>query len=226
MKLGIVLPSYLYSEERKRLATDAFISLARTDSLLEPAALMLLIRGPIQSYTVPLEMLQRKFRMVMKPDDGLEGTEQPLAYGTSWLFENGDVDFVTWMGDDALFNPLWLWRLERLVKNHPDAKSWSVYRSAHEAVHKSLQETGDEVRVRSICGHGLTLSRKEWTEWGIDWRKGSWGCHQGDTLDLVHSEERPGERWVTRESYIQHTGKVGVHCTESIPEYAKNFVLA
>jgi hypothetical protein len=224
MKLGIVLPSYLYNEERKRLAGNAFVSLARTDSLPQTSTLLLLVRrGTSQSYTVPMEMLQKKFHVILKTDEGLEGTEQTLAFGTTWLFENRDVDYVTWMGDDALFNPLWLWRLDGLIKRHPKAVSWSVYRSAFEFVHRTIQETEEDVMVRSICGHGLTFSKKEWTEWGIDWTKRGWNCHQGDTLDLVHSEERSGERWVTKQSYVNHMGKVGVHCTPDIPEYAKDF---
>lgn len=224
MRLGIVLPSYMYSEERKRLATAAFLSLAKSEALPHPTDLLLLVKsGTAQAYTTPIELLSNKFNVIIRTDEGLNGTEQTLAFGTQWLFENRGVEYVTWMGDDALFHPMWLWKLQRLIAEHPEAKSWSVYRSAFEFVHRTLDEGGEDVKVRSICGHGLTFSKKEWSEWGVDWRVGAWACHQGDTLDLVHSEVRPGERWVTKNSYIEHTGRVGVHCTPDIPEYAKNF---
>lgn len=227
MKLGIVLPSWMYSEERKRLASAAFYSLMETEPLPVETKLLLLVKsGRSQDYLPVLDGLSRRFSVILKTDDGLNGTEQTLAYGTYFLFENFGMDYVTWMGDDALFHPLWLWKLEGLIKRHPRAKSWSVYRSSYEWVHKTLDDSGEDVLVRSICGHGMTLSQKEWKEWGVDWRTGRWGCDWGDTLDLVHFVTREGERWVTKESWLDHTGKTGVHCTTAIPEYAKNFQMA
>ena len=224
MRLGIVLPSYMYSQERKRLAANAFVSMSRTESLQQETTLLMLVKsGTAEQYSVPVEELSKKFRVILKTDEGLAGTEQTLAFGTQRLFEEFGVEYVTWMGDDALFHPMWLWQLEGLVKRHPKAKSWSVYRSSFEFVHRTIKEEKEDVLVRSICGHGMTVSKKEWMDWGVDWKVGQWCCHQGDTLDLVHSEARPGERWVTGKSYIQHTGVVGIHCTESIPEYAKDF---
>jgi hypothetical protein len=99
-----------------------------------------------------------------------------------------------------------------------------VYRSSFEWFHRTLDEAGEDVSVRSICGHGLTMTKQEWTEWGIDWKVGAWGCPYGDTLDLVHMHEREGERWVTKQSFLEHTGKEGVHATVDTPEYARNFV--
>ena len=202
---------------------DAFYSLAGSESLKDSTTLLLLVKhGHSQEYTDPVERLGRKFRVILKTDGGLNGTEQTLAFGTQWLIDNFGLEYITWMGDDALFHPMWLWKLEGLIKRHPAAKSWSVYHSAYEFVHRTLR-TEEDILVRSICGHGMTFSREEWKEWGIDWKKGMWCCCQGDTLDLCHSEWRTGERWVTNKSYIQHTGKVGVHCHEGIPEYAKDF---
>jgi hypothetical protein len=226
MKLGIVLPSFLYNDERKRLAADAFNSLIQTERLEHETRLLLLVKaGHAAEYNGPMEGLTKTFNVILKTDEGLDGTEQTLAFGTQYLLDNFGVDYITWMGDDALFNKMWLWHLEGLIKRHPDAKSWSVYRSAYEWVHKTLDDTGTDVLVRSICGHGMTFTKKEWEEWGIDWKKGKWFCHQGDTLDLVHSEVRAGERWVTKKSWVEHTGKQGVHCTVLTPEHAKDFQL-
>lgn len=225
MKFGIVLPSYMYNTKRCQLADAAFQSLAKTEPLQEETTLLLLIKGPASNYQMHLEQLKTKFHLIVKTDEGLSGTEQTLAFGTQWLFENFGVDYVTWMGDDALFNPYWLWKLAGLIERHPDAVSWSVYRSSFEWIHKTLKEEGEDVLVRSICGHGLTLSKKEWTEWKIDWHKQAWWAPDGDTLDLVHVDERKGERWVTKRSFIQHTSPhEGTHCTANTPEYANAFV--
>ena len=152
----------------------------------------------------------------------VKGTEQTLAYGTQYLLDRG-VDYVTWMGDDALFNPLWHQKLKELVVAKPDALAWSVYRSAYDEFHPTLEVNGHYVKVGSICGHGMTFSKEEWKRWGIDWRLGAWYCHRGDTLDLHHAQFREGERWVTKVSYVEHTGRVGLHCRAHIPEYAVDF---
>lgn len=222
MKLGIVLPSYMYNPTREQLATAAFISLAQTEALPEKTRLLLLVRDAYK-YGDIASALREKFDVILRSDEGLNGTEQTLAFGTTFLLDNYNVDYVTWMGDDALFNQMWLWKLEGLIARHPEAKSWSTYRSAYEWVHRTLDETGEDVQVRSICGHGMTFSRKEWQDWGVQWEQGAWCAPDGDTLDLVHVAERPGERWVTKSSYVQHTGRVGVHCTVDIPEYGRDF---
>lgn len=225
MKIGIVLPSYIYNDIRRDLADDALWSLARTEPLRETTRLLLLVKsGRVQEYTPYLEGLRKNFNVIIKTDEGLNGTEQTLAFGTKWLIDNFDTDYITWMGDDALFHTLWLWKLQGLIQRHPEAKSWSVYRSAFEWVHRTLDDTGQDVLVRSICGHGLTFSKKEWLEWGKDWTNGNWEDPFEETLDMKHAWERKGERWVTKESWVQHTGKVGVHCNENIPEFAKDFV--
>jgi hypothetical protein len=223
VKMGIVLPSFLYNDKRKQLADQTFRSLAKTEPRMESTRLLLLVRSP-HEYTTYVELLKDKFNIILKTDEGLTGTEQTLAFGTTWLWENYDLDVITWMGDDALFNPFWLWKLEELIQRHPGARSWSVYRSSFEWFHRTLDEAGEDVSVRSICGHGLTMTKQEWTEWGIDWKVGAWGCPYGDTLDLVHMHEREGERWVTKQSFLEHTGKEGVHATVDTPEYARNFV--
>ena len=223
MKLAIVLPTYLYSPERRRLAKNAFNSLMKVDALEHETRLLLLIRGHVSDYMGYVPGLSKKFGVILKTDEGLKGTEQTLAFGTQYMIENFGADHITWMGDDALFHPMWLWYLDGLIKRHPDAKSWSVYRSAYEWFHRTIDDSGEDVRVRSICGHGMTFTAKEWQEWGVDWKKVSTDPNTM-TLDLTHYEERPGERWVTKKSYMAHTGKIGVHCDKDVPEFARDFV--
>jgi hypothetical protein len=201
--------------------------LMESEPLQKGVRLLLLVKqGHSQEYVDVVHGLSKKFSVVLKTDEGLQGTEQTLAFGTTWLFDDFNLDYVTWMGDDALFHPMWLWKLEQLVKRHPEARSWSVYRSAYEWIHRTLSDEGEDVLVRSICGHGLTFSRNEWREWGVDWRTVHAGGPDELTLDLMHWEQRRGERWVTKDSWLQHTGKVGVHCSEQTPEFARNFQMA
>lgn len=226
MKLGIVLPSWIYSAERRKLADATFASLMQTEPLEKDTRLLLLVKvGHTKEYVDYVHALTKNFSVILKAEDEqtCKGTEQTLAFGTSWLFKATDVEYITWMGDDALFHPMWLWKLESLIKRRPAARSWSVYRSAYEWIHRTLQETDEDVLVRSICGHGLTFSRNEWEAWGIDWRTVHAGGPDELTLDLMHYEARVGERWVTKQSWIQHTGKEGVHCSKDIPEFARDF---
>jgi hypothetical protein len=46
----------------------------------------------------------------------------------------------------------------------------------------------------------------------------------GNTLDLHHACNRPGERWATARSFVQHTGIEGVNVTRGIPEFAIDFI--
>lgn len=226
MKLGIVLPSLLYSKEREKLAEAAFLSLAKTESLMQETLLLLLIEsGTTYQYAPYLDGLRKSFRVFVKTYDDLKGTEQKFAFGTSYMLENFGVDTVTWLADDTLYHPLWLWKLDGLIKRHPEAKAWSVYRSAFEWMHRTIKEEGDDVLVRSVCAHGMTFTKKEWQEWGMTWEEaGKYGVDGQVTLDVEHPDARPGERWVTKQSWLEHTGKTGIHATPELPEYAREFV--
>ena len=221
----MVLPTWVYDGRRRELAATAFESLAKTMRPSEPALLLVVRKSSIfEEPTLPQGDFGETVCVDEPPEVG--GTEQTLAWGTQYIFDNWpEVTHAVWLGDDALFNPRWLIELEALIGRHPDARAHSVYRSAYEQIHKTLIETESDAMVRSLCGHGLTFTREEWRAWGIDWRHGKiWSCPTGgETLDLYHSWARPGERWVTRQSYVQHTGLWGVHCRPGIPEHAQNF---
>lgn len=220
---GIVLPSYVYNGSRAQLATVAFDSLAKTLPGEKKAKLLLILKlSP--HYVHETGRFQDNFDLEVLPDpSGVYGTESTLAWGTEHLFEQG-CDTVTWMGDDALFHPEWILKLRELINAKSDAKAWSVYRSNYTAVHQTIKEDGDYVQVSSVCGHGFTVSRREWELWGVKWFHGpAWISPYGDTLDMHHIFVRSGERWVTSKSYVDHTGRTGLHCQPHIPEYAMNF---
>lgn len=225
MKFGVVLPTWVYSRTRQVWADAAFRDLVLTQSPSEMPHLLLLV-GPA-NYNYPTEELGKVFHCTAFPQpENVSGTEQTLAYGTEWMLGETDATHIVWLGDDALFNPRWLIELEALIGRHPEARGWSVYRSAYEQIHKTLVETESDAMVRSLCGHGLTFTREEWVAWGIHWQQGKMWTNPtgGETLDLHHVWARPGERWVTKRSYIQHTGTTGFHCQPQIPEHARDFV--
>lgn len=228
ISFGIVLPSQIYSEYRRDLAKKAFESLLKTRPPTLTPFLFLLIKSRHEVY--PAEGIHKGFFLYDLEEPGRElGTEAALAYGTDQVFKNPGITHVVWMGDDSLFHPDWLIQLEALILRHPKARAWSVYRSAYEAVHATLEcrldKDVEDVRVRSLCGHGMTITKEEWQEWGIKWQDGrnSWGSPSGNTLDLLHVHSRPGERWCTAKSYVEHTGRTGKNCQADIPEWAVAF---
>lgn len=235
IRFGVVLPTFIYNEYRKELAAKAFETLLLTrQPTAKPIVTLVLEKAGVDPiHPEPAEYDGYYLNHLIDDESEAVGTEQTLAAGTQTVFDGpGDISHVVWMGDDSLFHPDWLRELEYLIDRHPDAKGWSVYRSAYEAAHRTLltDATGD-CRVSSLCGHGFTISREEWTGWGIDWRnppavqggQPRWPGPEGNTLDILHPFARPGERWCTGKSYVQHTGRRGVNCTPDIPEWAVDF---
>jgi hypothetical protein len=230
MKFGIVLPTHCYNQQRMFWAIAAFQSLAKTLQpekrpllLLIPHKDSLLDKEPHLLYQPPAFQNE-----IVQQPDSIGGTEQTLAWGTEQVFLNPDISHCVWMGDDALFNPHWLQQLENLILRHSEAKAWTVYRSAHVRYHAPLMtdSSSGDVLCRSLCGHGMTFTRWEWQEWGIHWSQGQrWpSVSGGNTLDLHHACNRPGDRWSTARSYVQHTGTAGVNVTPGVPEFAIDFV--
>jgi hypothetical protein len=224
VKFGLVMPTYVYNDTRRILADRTFETLLKMESRETPL-LVLVVKE--NGYTYRMEDLRRRFWLEVQGNsrEGVEFkfSEQPAVHGTYLAFERG-AEYVVHLNDDSLFHPRWLLELEDLIGRHPDAISWSVYRSARQDVHQPIREAGGDVLVSSICGTGITFSRREWQEFGIDWHDYQWTSPRGSTLDLYHPHVRQGERWCTGRSFLDHTGRVGIHCTPAMPEYALNFV--
>jgi len=223
-QFGVVLPTYIYDQERARLAKLCFESLLKTEvNELGRVPLLLLMtrKGEIGFQYPELADYKNWLPIVIGDPAGINGVDGTLCYGTTMLFEMG-VDYVTWMGDDSLFHPRWLVELKGVIERHPDALSWSCYRSANVKTHENLRtdEHGD-VMVSSI-GYGMTFPKREWFDSEIS-KQTDWTSPQGDTMDLWHAWKRPGERWVTKQSWIEHTGRFGVHCRPEVPEWAVDF---
>lgn len=225
MKIALVLPTWIYADARRALADACFASLLRTVLPAITPQLLLLVKPT--EYVYPVAALQDKFWTLVLPQQAngvvFEGSDQPMVYGCERAFEHG-ADLVVQLGDDTLFHQGWLQELLTLVGRRPQAVAWSVYRSAHVAVHVPLREENGDVLVRSINGNGLAISREEWGRWGLNWRDKVWASPNGITLDMHHLSNRPGERWVTSRSFLEHAGRDGTHCKPGIPEFAIDFV--
>lgn len=230
MKIAIVMPTWI-RQHRVEYADKCFPSFLMT---VKPAnvdlALLLLVKSGI--YTYPFGELRRKCWLTVDQQEkyGFRGCDQPMVFGCELACDMG-ADILIQLGDDTLFHPLWLVNLQETILKYPDARAWSVCRSANTAIHRTLREEGDHVFVASINGNGLTLSSEEWASWGLrwqdanDWEEPYWRSPQGHkTLDMHHVEARPGHRVVTRSSYIEHIGYDGTWCKPGSLEHAMNFV--
>lgn len=226
-KFALVMPCWPRTEERIRLADDTFRTLLDTDltGIGVPMLILLWKPGP---YTYPVDALRKKFWLLywQQCHEGrwLEGVDQPLVYGSGLAVEYG-ANYVVHLGEDTLFHPEWLRHLDSLIDAKPNAKSWSVYRSSRFDIHTTLEEDHDHVRVRSINGNGLCVSAQEWRSWGLYWtQEVYWRSPNGTTLDMHHLSFHHGDRWVTRRSWIEHTGLNGAHSSAATPEVAFDFV--
>ena len=224
MQFGVALPSFISDPERQRLAKLCFASLLKTDVRplsRKPMLLLMVRRGEIVFDYPKIEAMSEDWTpIVINDPSGIQGVEKSLAYGTSKLVEMG-CDYVTWMGNDSLFHPRWLLELKGVIERHPDAVAWSCYRSANVKTHVNLEERDGDVSVTSI-GYGMTFSKQEWLDSKIATQP-DWNSPYGDTMDLWHMWKRPGERWVTGKSWIEHTGRWGEHCRPEVPEWAIDF---
>lgn len=228
MRFGLVMPTYIYRPDRAALARDGFRTLLRTRWRERPSLLLLVMAS---DFAYPVSELSTVFHLetMRQWAEGADfrGISQPLIHGTDLAFAGG-ADVAVHVNDDSLFHPDWLLQLESLSLRHPGAQAWSVYRSAHRAVHREIRNDGDDILVSSINGNGLAISRAEWQAWAPRWQDHAWPDNPRDpsvvTLDTLHARQRPGERWVTARSWMEHTGRDGVHCQPGIPEQAVDFV--
>lgn len=237
INIGLVLVSYIYSQERAGWAERSFRSLARTN-----------VDGlgykPVMQYTyrlppaVPFDYFQcvlqwkEKFEgMAVDEPADVKGLDPVVIWSANHLMaKRPDVSHVMFLMDDFLYHPDWLLKLRDLIERHPEARGWSVYRSGYMRHHKTVryEEWTEDHGVTSISGIGC-ISQVEWQEYAPDWHRGHGGfpvpqeCGGGNTLDLHHAYARPGERWATGKSYIQSIGVNGLHCRNG-QDVAEEFV--
>jgi hypothetical protein len=232
MKFGAALPTLLYSPERKRIAHLSYESLARTEvSECDMPLPMYVVAGDKVSGEAVFEHLLYQPGWILEPHvfhqpSEVSGLDPSLAWIVEKFFDETDCTHVIELADDMIYHPKWFIELKALVERHPDARAWSVYRSAHTRHHRTIRVDGEDHLVTSMAGNGTCWTREEWKSWGVHWKQGpTWPVPTGgDTLDLHHAYHRPGERWATNWSYMDHIGVTGIHCQPGVPEHAINFV--
>jgi len=232
-KFGFVLPSYIASPEREAIAVRSYSSLAQSIIPDEDQALpVFVVVVGMNSMNLAIEylMADNRFRAHIKAQPvEVSGLDPSLAWIVEKLFAETECSHIVELADDMIYHPQWFIKLKALVERHPDARAWNVYRSAHTRHHRTIRQSDDEYQdhlVTSMAGNGTCWTREEWNVWGVNWKQGpTWPVPTGgDTLDLHHAYFRPGDRWATDKSYMQHIGIIGVHCHPGTPEHALNFV--
>lgn len=147
-----------------------------------------------------------------------------------------EITHITYLTDDYVYNPDWLIQLDSLIRRHPKARAWTVYRSSYTRHHRIISDAPwiadgkqhKDCLVTSIAGVG-TMSRQEWEEFGLDGSRphGNWTVPAeaggGNTVDLFHAYSRPGERWATERDYIDHIADHGTHAASNVDK-ALDFV--
>ena len=231
MKFGLCLPTFLYSDERKAFAEKSYASLRLTEVPEEDAPLLLYtVAANQESWDVVGGALcdngGKFFGVIMQQPSEVTGLDPSLAWIVEKFFAETDCSHVIELADDMVYHPKWFVELKALVLRHPEAKAWSVYRSAHVRHHRTLSRVEGDHLVTSMAGNGTCWTREEWQAWGVNWKQGpTWPVPTGgDTLDLHHAYFRPGQRWATDWSFMDHLGFVGTHCQPGVPEVALNYL--
>jgi len=226
MKFGLVLVSYVYNQERATIASRTLTSLAKTNvEPLPPPILQCSFRTSGFDYSQYIEDLNKKFRVIV--DDDVPGSSGNLNSFVSCtankLLENKEVTHIVFLYDDFVYNTEWLQELYKLIFRHPDARAWSVYRSAYVRSHRILRTEYTDCVMTMHDGLGC-LERWEWEEY-IATTNGDFSVGSclggGNTIDIHHACARLGDRWATGRDYWQN---IGVHMYLGKQDQAIDFV--
>jgi hypothetical protein len=222
IKFGFVLPIYLYNPERVAWAKRSFASLRKTQAIDHMPILLFVAKS--EHFDAEGLESQEDFpgfgRVIIQQPYDAANIDAAVTYGFDSLFRMfPEITHGCFLADDFIYNPVWLSELRALILRHPDAKSWSVYRSGNTKHHRTLQSEGVDMLVTSISGPGA-ITWEEWKDWNFDYRK----FPVGISLDILHSRERIGDRWVTQKSYIQQIGVRGMHNTDQECDTSLDFV--
>jgi hypothetical protein len=227
VRFAAILPTLLPTDDRVKFAEASLKSLAKTvtEGLDEKPLLFIVFKGgPAGTVARSQTFPQFETQIVPQPAE-LKSNDSAFAWALTHITSNiPSVTHLFQLCDDWLYNPRWLPELQSLVRRRPGAKAWWVYRSAYEEIHKTLRVDGD-ILVRSVNGMGC-ITREEWKDWGFDYRRCPRDTHLegGISLDLLHPQRRPGERWVTARSYIVNVGLTGVCQRPDTPDFAVDFI--
>ena len=219
VRLGFILPIYLYKQERVAWAERALASLRKTEPLDYRPALLCVVKP--SNHSMLFEFPQFEQIIITQPPEVRE-LNSAFAYGYTEIFARFPwITHACILCDDWVYHPTWLGQLQNLILRHPDAKGWSVYRSGNARWHRTLREEGEDCLVTSLNGPGA-ISREGWRAWGVNYA--SFPDPSGYSIDLLHVVQCRGERWATRKSYIQHIGVRGTYAHAGELDLSEMFV--
>lgn len=227
MRFGMTLPSFVTDGERINWAKASFASLDKTNTDgLESKPLLQIIAKGKQSLGIAssVKLSQFEVEIIEQPEE-IKSNDGCLVWGWDRLAKTPGITHLGFLTDDWLYNRNWILELRNLVLRKPGATAWWVYRSTYEEIHKTLREEEGAVLVKSINAGGC-VTVQEHREWKMDWRK----CPRENveegrlSLDLLHPQQRPGDRWVTPKSYILNIGLRGACQRPDTNDFAREFV--
>jgi hypothetical protein len=209
MKFGFILTS---SPVRPLLLDRSFSSLIRTNTAgLDVPVLHLVHREPVDFYNDYVAQLKKTWVVVTYSDiPGMHGINSIFSVFGDNLINTTDITHIGFLVDDFIYNPEWLIQLSCLIKRHPDAKAWSVYRSRFTRHHRILHtdDYGDVVMSMHDCIG--TMTREEWLEYKAS-KINDFTCPEelggGNTIDIHHAYARKGDRWATGRDYMENLGR-------------------
>lgn len=211
MKIGLVLTSHAYSEERARIAKRSLDSLTKTDmsGLTRPAMVFLNTTSSFD-YAPYLAAWEEKWDTIVIKDlphtKDINGFNFLLTTGAKLVLDDASVTHVYFMYDDFLYHKQWLREVVEITERHPEARSCGVYRSRWEVFHRIIGTDGVDDMMTMLDGVGC-VDRQEWMEYQ-EQAKGNYvipelGCV---TMDVHHSFTRSGQFWSTKRDYLQNLG--------------------
>lgn len=208
MNIGLVMPVFVGTPERSHIVSRCLTSLAKTSAPDHPYLVLLEKSSPYLNMNGLLDSLGKTF-VVLRFEDIPGDVNSRDVYMADMMFLNPEVSHVVFLYSDFVFNSQWLTELKKLILRHPDARAWSVYRSAYTRHHRIVGGDGVDVLMTMHDGLGC-LSREEWEEYKIH-INGDYTCPAtmggGSTIDIHHPYKRPGEYWATSRDYWENLGR-------------------
>lgn len=228
-RFGFVLISHVGNAERAALVTRSLNSLIKTKitdtDIYSPALEIMYNPSSKFDYGQFTKQLDRNW-LVFTDTDKASGLNGLVSIAADLLIE--EVENITHVGflwDDFYYHPEWGIKLNELVLRHPDAKAWSIYRSSYTRHHRIIggQSSSGDCLMTMHDGVGL-MTVEEWKEYGAS-KRADFACPEsmggGNTIDIHHAYERPGDRWATGRDYAQN---LGVHANLGRLDQAIDFV--
>lgn len=222
--------SNVLNNERAAIVTRSFNSLIKTTipdiGINAPALELMYNQSSTFLYEPLVTQLSKRGWLVFTDTDKAFGLNALVSTAADLLIEEcTNLTHIGFLWDDFYYHPEWFMKLYDLVIRHPDAKAWSIYRSSYTRHHRIIggQSSSGDCLMTMHDGVGL-MTVEEWKEYGAS-KRTDFSCPDsmggGNTIDIHHAYERPGDRWATGRDYAQN---LGVHANLGRLDEAVDFV--